>query len=224
MTNRGIYNALRSAGMTAEGACGMLGNMAAESGMRPNIAQRGMTKLSDEQYTAAADNGLIDFTRDAVGYGLCQWTHPARKAKLLAYAKNQGRSVGDAAMQTAFCLRELQEDFPAVWQLLTSSHDLLRCTQAVLADYENPAVKNLGTRMEFAQKAWDSFAEGGPEDAEGTAFEEGAVSAAPIWEEAATVLRLLLSYYGYWTGTQQEGPAFFAAARQFVTDLERGGN
>ena len=83
MTNKEIYNQFRDAGLTAEGACAVLGNMAAESGMKPNIAQRGMTTLSDEAYTASADNAIIDFVHDGVGYGLCQWTHPDRKRKLL---------------------------------------------------------------------------------------------------------------------------------------------
>ena len=88
MSNKTIYDALISAGLTQEGACGLMGNMMAESTMKSNIAQRGMTGLSDEQYTAAADNDMISFATDSVGYGLCQWTSSDRKAKLLAFAKN----------------------------------------------------------------------------------------------------------------------------------------
>lgn len=72
MSNRTIYDTLRAAGLTAEGACALMGNMAAESTMKANIAQRGMTHMSDADYTAAADNGMIDFANDSVGYGLCQ--------------------------------------------------------------------------------------------------------------------------------------------------------
>ena len=67
-----IYNILRAGGLSRAGALGMLGNMAAESSLIPNIAQRGMTNLSDETYTDRANKGTIDFVRDSVGYGLCQ--------------------------------------------------------------------------------------------------------------------------------------------------------
>ena len=51
MTNKEIYNRLRAAGMTAEGACGMLGNMAAESAMRPDNAQDSYG-IPDDVYVA----------------------------------------------------------------------------------------------------------------------------------------------------------------------------
>ena len=51
MSAQTIYDDLRKAGMTHEGACAMLGNMQCESSLRPNIAQRGMTNLTDAQCT-----------------------------------------------------------------------------------------------------------------------------------------------------------------------------
>lgn len=44
-----IYIKLREAGLTTEGACGLMGNMQAESAMQANVAQRGMTSLSDSR-------------------------------------------------------------------------------------------------------------------------------------------------------------------------------
>lgn len=81
-----IYGALVRAGMTAAGACGLMGNMQAESGMKSNIVQRGMTALSDGEYTRRADAGEPDFIRDGAGYGLCQWTYWSRKQALLGFA------------------------------------------------------------------------------------------------------------------------------------------
>lgn len=157
MSNETIFDALVGAGMTIEGACGMLGNMAAESTMRPNIAQRGMTTMSDADYTFAADNGDIDFANDSVGYGLCQWTYHTRKAALLAFAKSRGVSVGDGDMQTQFCIKELQTDYPDLWAMLRSSHDLLKCTQRICAEFERPAVNNVDVRYGFAKQAFDYF-------------------------------------------------------------------
>lgn len=157
MSNKTIFDALVGAGMTVEGACGMLGNMAAESTMRPNIAQRGMTTMSDADYTFAADNGDIDFANDSVGYGLCQWTYHTRKAALLAFAKSRGVSVGDGDMQTQFCVKELKEGYPDLWAMLCSSNDLLQCTERICKEFERPAVNNVEARYGFAKQAFDYF-------------------------------------------------------------------
>ena len=150
MSNKSIYTALRAAGMTAEGACGLMGNMMAESNMRSNIAQRGMTSLSDAEYTRRADAGTLDFVHDAVGYGLCQWTYFSRKQNLLAFARSNGTSVGDEAMQVQFCIQELQREFRTVFQLLCSSSDLYKCARIVCIQYERPATNNVEARHAFA--------------------------------------------------------------------------
>ena len=186
MSIRTIFDTLISAGLTREGALGLMGNMKAESGMKANIAQRGMTKLSDEQYTAAADNGLIDFVHDQCGYGLCQWSWYSRKENLLAAARKAGVSVGDEAMQVQFCLKELREWYPNVWRELTSSQDLLQCTQLVCTQYERPAVNNVGARYEFARELEKEL--GDPE---------------PVTAEADPIVRILqacMAQDGYWTG------------------------
>lgn len=156
MSNQSIYNMLRTAGMTKEGACAMLGNMAAESGMRSGNAQD-IRGIVDDDYTAATDMGANNFVGDSIGYGLCQWTLASRKQKLLNYARMQGVSIADESMQVNFCIKELRDDFPDIWQTLTTSHDLLQCTQLVLNVYENPAIKNLGTRMDYAKQAQAYF-------------------------------------------------------------------
>lgn len=192
MSNKTIYDALLAAGMTKEGACAVLGNMAAESGMKPDIAQRGMTALSDEAYTASADNGLIDFARDGVGYGLCQWTWPPRKAELLAFAQSRGLSVGDSGAQTAFCLAELQRDYPRLWRRLCSEGDLYQLTEAVCTEYERPAVNNVGARYEFARQALRCFGETPTQPEEATVAPEGEP------ELAAAIMQLVMRFEGCW--------------------------
>jgi len=189
MSNKTIFDALVGAGMTVEGACGMLGNMAAESTMRPNIAQRGMTTMSDEEYTFAADNGSIDFANDSVGYGLCQWTYHTRKAALLAFAKSRGVSVGDGDMQTQFCIKELKEGYPDLWAMLCSSNDLLQCTERICTEFERPAVNNVDVRYNFAKQAFDYFT-AQPQPAEKPPDAEAANRQDPV----ELVTDLLLSY------------------------------
>lgn len=157
MSEQTIYTSLIRAGLTPEGAAGSMGNMFAESTMKANIAQRGMTNLSDEEYTAAADMGQIDFIHDAVGYGLCQWTYFTRKAGLLSYARECGVSVGDEDMQVNYFLKELQ-DYPGVLSMLMTSHDLELCSRIVCTEFERPAVNNLEDRYRFSKQFYDKFA------------------------------------------------------------------
>lgn len=157
MSIKTIHDTLLAGGMTEEGVCGMMGNMRGESAMRSNNAQDAF-EIDDAAYTTQADNGLNNFTGDSIGYGLCQWTKASRKAKLLAYAKMQGVSVGDEDMQVRFCLLELMNDFPSVWAVLTNSHDLAGCTEIVLTVYENPEIKNFDDRYTYAREFRDYFA------------------------------------------------------------------
>lgn len=158
MDNKSLYKALVSAGMTPEGACAMLGNWRAESAMRPNNAQDGMTKLTDAQYTAAADAGTINFVRDAVGYGYAQWTFWSRKEKLLAFCKKLGRSVGDGYAQVQFAIHELQTDYKTVWYKLCREISLEAATELICVQYERPAINNIAERTKYAKDFYSQFA------------------------------------------------------------------
>ena len=72
MNAQRLFDRFRAAGLTAESACALLGNLKAESDLVSNIAQRGMTALSDEAYTAKFDKTPDSCIRDGVGYGLAQ--------------------------------------------------------------------------------------------------------------------------------------------------------
>lgn len=152
MSAQNIYKILVGAGMTPTGAAAMLGNMQAESALRANNAQDGMTRLSDADYTAQVDSGAYtNFAGDAVGYGLCQWTFSSRKAALLAFAKSRGASVGDESMQAAFTVKELKADYSGLWKYLCSTGDLYEATSRICKEYERPAVNNIAVRYEAAQ-------------------------------------------------------------------------
>lgn len=146
MSKLTILTALVRGGMTPIAACAMGGNMMCESNMTANIAQRGMTTLTDAEYTEAADRGAIDFAHDAVGYGLCQWTYFTRKQRLLEYAKSMGATVGDEIMQVNFCLAELCGEYPALWEYLKAAQDLYGAAARICKEYERPAVNNIADR------------------------------------------------------------------------------
>lgn len=152
MSAQTIYHDLRRAGMTHEGACAMLGNMQCESSLKANIAQRGMTTLTDEQYTRLFNANPERCISDGVGYGLCQWTHPARKRNLRQFARNWDVSVDAEDMQTAFAVDELKTEYANLWAYLCGTDELYTATARVCKEYERPAVNNVDARYKAAQE------------------------------------------------------------------------
>ncbi|MDO4991187.1 MAG: phage tail tip lysozyme [Eubacteriales bacterium] len=199
MSIKTIFNALRAAGMTEAGALGTMGNMGGESAMRANNAQDSYG-LDDDAYTMQTDNGINNFTGDRIGYGLCQWTSPDRKAKLLAFAKSQGVSIADEAMQVQFCIREMWDDFPNVWTVVTTSDDVYRCTDVVCRSYEFPAKNNVGERFQFAMRYKDQLSGGEPPQ-----VSTGGTTPAPVAAHksdlAVKFLQTLMQNDGYWDGS-----------------------
>ena len=93
--------------------------------------------MSDEEYALAVDAGEYeDFTTDGFGFGLCQWTFPDRKARLLELAQEQEKSVGDLTVQ----LQLLGEELEKYRMLYRISHaDSIRfASDYFLKNYENP--------------------------------------------------------------------------------------
>lgn len=160
MSELTIYQALRAGGLSAAGACGMMGNMWAESGMKPNIVEKRCT-LGDFDYTYAVDVGTISryqWKVDAYGYGLCQWTYPTRKEGLYDLAKERGVSVGDEKLQCDYCIMELQRDFASLYQYLCTTDNLAKAAEDICSQFERPAVNNFSVRINAAQKYYNQFA------------------------------------------------------------------
>ena len=238
MDNKSIYNALISAGLSKEGACGIMGNFQAESAMRSDNVQDGMTQFSDEDYTTAADNGIINFVKDAIGYGLAQWTYWTRKAALLAYAKNRGVSVGDAKMQIDFCIKELKTDYKPVWDKLCGSISVYDAASLVCTKYERTAVNNIAVRAKYAEQFFAQFANGSDTQNSSKAETTGAFCTVslPVLRKgskgfAVWLLQTLLNKHGCyvkWTdgdfgSNTLEKVKAFQSAKGLVTDGEVGG-
>ena len=102
MSSKIIWDFLKKEGFNDFGAAGLMGNLDAESALRPNNLQDTYSRslgLSDAEYTAKVDNGTYtNFVRDSAGYGLAQWTYWSRKENLLNYAKSKKKSIGDLEM------------------------------------------------------------------------------------------------------------------------------
>ena len=196
MSKENVYKTLRDGGLTHAGAIAVMCNMAAESRLKSTIVEIGKQPLSDADYTAMADSGGADWLKP-VGYGLCQWTLVERKYRLREFAQAQGTSIGDETMQCRFALKELQEDFPKLWQYLTS--DRCEATEAcdwICREFENPAVKNYSVRRAFADELdylKDGYVKGSNVPSKSVADKPAATKDPVIFG-----LQLLMSYDGYW--------------------------
>ena len=171
-TAQKIWGKLISAGLTPAGAAGLMGNLDAESGLNPtNLQNAYEAKLgfTDEGYTVAVDNGCYtNFINDGAGYGLAQWTHPDRKAMLLAFAKAGACSIGDLDIQLDYLLWELKNKFRAVWGKLCTTASIQEASDCVLLQFERPASINDPDRLQatkdrrakLAQEYYDKFTGG----------------------------------------------------------------
>lgn len=164
-TEEKIWNFLKDNGLNDFGAAALMGNLYAESALRPTNLQNTYEKslgMTDAEYTAAVDNGTYcNFVKDCAGYGLAQWTYWSRKQNLLDFAKSAGKSIGDLEMQLTFLIKELKSGYASVIKTLKTATSILVASNAVLTKYERPA--NQGTsvqnaRASYGQKYYDQFA------------------------------------------------------------------
>lgn len=169
-TARKIWDKLCAAGLTEAGAAGLMGNLKSESDLEPQNVQNSFERklgYDDRGYTEAVDFGsYTNFANDGAGYGLAQWTYPARKAALLAFAKAQKKSVGDLDLQLDFLLHELRSDYPALLRQLCAASDVRAASDAVLTQFERPADMSESVKIKragFAEAFLREF--GGQEDA-----------------------------------------------------------
>lgn len=160
-----IWDFLKTEGFNDFGIAGLMGNLFAESGLRPNnMEDQYQSKLgyNDETYTLAVDNGTYtNFVKDAVGYGLAQWTYWTRKQNLLNFARKNNKSIGDLDMQLHFLVEELKGSYTnSVYNVLKKATSVLEASNAVLLNFERPA--NMGastqaTRARYGQTYYDRY-------------------------------------------------------------------
>lgn len=170
-----VWNYLTAAGLTPEGAAGLMGNIYAESGMIParvevlclkRLKERGKI-YTDATYTAFVDDGTIskeEFLHPLpgrqYGYGLCQWTSPGRKSGLYDLAKKRCTSIGDAETQLQWLLSELTVSYKEVLRILKSTRDVKTASDTVLKKFEMPADTGAAvreTRYRYAMKYYNEF-------------------------------------------------------------------
>ena len=163
-----IWDFLKAEGFNDFGIAGLMGNLFAESGLKPNnMEDQYQSKLgyNDETYTLAVDNGTYtNFVKDAVGYGLAQWTYWTRKQNLLNFARKNNKSIGDLDMQLHFLVEELKGSYTnLVYNVLKKATSVLEASNAVLLNFERPANMGASTqaaRARYGQTYYDRYASG----------------------------------------------------------------
>ena len=102
MVEKIIWDFFLDKGFTEFGVAGLMGNLYAESSLKPNNLQNTYNtklNLTDEEYTVAVNDGTyLNFINDKAGYGLAQWTFWSRKENLLDYAKSTKKSIDNLNM------------------------------------------------------------------------------------------------------------------------------
>lgn len=159
MSEKTIYQTLRDGGLSPCGACAMMGNMWAESGLKSDNVQDNCP-MGDKDYTYNVEHGIISkwqFMTDSFGYGLCQWTYSTRKVELYEFAKRMGVPISDEKMQCDFCLEELRRDYSDLYGYLCTTDDLPKATERICAEFERPAVNNFSVRINAAQRYFNQL-------------------------------------------------------------------
>ena len=165
-----LWIALRNRGYSPYATAAILGNMQQESGFRSNNVEDRYhrdTGRSDEQYTAAVDNGSYtraDFMRDGgkvYGYGLCQWTYPTRKAGLYDLCKQRRVSISDTKTQLDYLDMELaSHEYAPVKRVLFGDYSLYEMTKKFMTDFERPADQStaaINYRVGLAQDIYNEL-------------------------------------------------------------------
>lgn len=151
------------------GVAGLMGNLFAESGLRPNNLQNTYeTSLgyTDETYTSAVDSGAYtesQFVNDKAGYGLAQWTWWSRKQSLYNMYKSGGySSIGSIELACDYLWSELQ-GYTTVINTLKSATSIREASDIVLHDFEAPADQSESVeelRASYGQSMYETYSNG----------------------------------------------------------------
>ena len=164
-----VWNYFKRFGLNDFGIAGLMGNLYAESGLRPcNLQNNARINMTDAEYTAAVDAGTYkNFVSDKAGYGLAQWTYSSRKQALLNFHKARNKSIGNLETQLDFLMEELATNYKSVLKVLKEATSLMEASNKVLLDFENPADKSDVVKKErasFGKVYYDKYKTISPKD------------------------------------------------------------
>lgn len=151
------------------GVAGLMGNLVAESNLIPYRLQGDFTNgyVTSIEYTEQVDNGTVseyDFVNNGPnggGYGLAQWTYPARKQNLYNLKVERGVSIGDLVLAVDFLITELHGEFRGVRNILINTTTLREASDYVLHNFERPADQSVEAEIRregLCQNVYNTYA------------------------------------------------------------------
>ena len=158
-----VWNYLISKGLTPFQAAGMMGNMQAEAGFKPQLVEYGYLNSRGEISRVGQPSSLDDKvppnqkTNGQPGYGIVQFTSPGYKQALRDRSAQNGVIAGDLGLQLDY-----------LWELLTSNSwgTNLRATTTIneasdvfLKQLERPKniAGQIGIRRDNAEKIFNFY-------------------------------------------------------------------
>ena len=157
-----IWDFLVENGLTKIATAGLMGNLYAESGLKPNNLQNTYNKkfnMTDEQYTTIVNTKMYSrdaFSKDKAGYGLAQWTFWSRKQALYDFTVRRGFAINDLNKQLEFLMTEIRGLIPK----LNNAKSVQEASDIILTQYEKPADQGPAVktkRASFGQVYYDKF-------------------------------------------------------------------
>lgn len=159
------------------GVAGLMGNIWAESGFKPNnlenVGER-QFGWTDDSYTQAVNDGTESFTRiyhvqnqdgtytdRCLGYGICQWTSQGRKQGLWNLKVQENYPIQNINLQCHWLKYELENSYSSTLAVLRNATSVREASDYVLIHFESPydqseAVKQ--TRAGYGQEVYDHYA------------------------------------------------------------------
>jgi hypothetical protein len=140
-TRRTIWAFLRGSGLSKPVTAGVMGNIQAESGFKPDVVERG----------------------SGIGYGLVQWSYD-RRTNLFNAARDQKVSVNDICFQLKYLVWELQQRrtdepeyqrWPNEWEMLKNMPNEVEALVAFHHETERSKIMNLPTAAQRRQAVID---------------------------------------------------------------------
>ena len=141
-----IWTNLKNRGLSDFAVAGIMGNLQAESGLKPNNLEDTKNTtfgMSDELYTSSVDNktySSIRFIFDEAGYGLAQWTASSRKENLYNICKGSGKSIADVDCQLNLLYKEVIN--LGILNSLNAASSIKEASDIFLIKFENPLNKS----------------------------------------------------------------------------------
>lgn len=142
--------------LTDAGISAVIGNMWAESTCEPCRRQGDFSddRHISKEYAAQVDCGNTDlFFSGKYGWGLCQWTFPARCRSLYNFCKSRKKSIADLETQLEFVVQELKNDYSSFYELLCRSQDVKTLSDRFMTQFEIPYDQSDGAKQIRSNKA-----------------------------------------------------------------------